>query len=249
MASPGPAPTGRWLPLESNPDMLNAFAQRLGAPAGWTFGDIYGTDPDLLAFVPRPVVAVVLLFPMTAAIAKAKAEQADEVQAKGQPHLPAQGTGGAPFYLTQHDGLGNACGTIAAVHALANARAAGLAPTEGSALATFLAEADPLSADDRGWALTRATAVHDASESEASGANAQTACPDRDDKVDHHFIAFVHCAGRLVECDGRKAGPIDHGPTTPDTLLEDACAAIKANFMEKDPDNMGFNMMALSRTD
>ena len=39
--------SGRWLPLESNPDMLNAFAARLGAPAGWAFGDVYGTDAEL----------------------------------------------------------------------------------------------------------------------------------------------------------------------------------------------------------
>lgn len=88
-----------------------------------------------------------------------------------------------------------------------------------------------------------------ASESEASGEHGQTACPDRDDKVDHHFIAFVHAGGRLVECDGRKVGPIDHGATTPETLLEDACKAIKANFIDVDPTNLGFNIMALSRVD
>jgi|UniRef100_A0A7S3F6L9 ubiquitin carboxyl-terminal hydrolase L3 len=241
--------SGRWLPLESNPDMLNAFAARLGAPAGWAFGDVYGTDAELLGFVPRPVGAVVLLFPMTDNIRAAKEAQRARVEADKQPGLPAQGSASAPFYLTQHDGLGNACGTIACIHALANCRALGLGPKEGSALEGFLAKADAMDAAARGWALAEAHEVHKASESEASGEHGQTACPDRDDKVDHHFIAFVHAGGRLVECDGRKVGPIDHGASTPETLLEDACKAIKANFIDVDPTNLGFNIMALSRVD
>lgn len=83
--------SGRWLPLESNPDMLNAFAARLGAPAGWAFGDVYGTDAELLGFVPRPVGAVVLLFPMTDNIRAAKEAQRARVEADKQPGLPAQG--------------------------------------------------------------------------------------------------------------------------------------------------------------
>ena len=35
-----------------------------------------------------------------------------------------------------------------------------------------------------------------------------------------HFIALVHKGGSLYEMDGRKDGPINHGPTTADSFLQ-----------------------------
>ena len=58
------------------------------------------------------------------------------------------------------------------------------------------------------------------------------------------FICFVEREGSLYELDGRKAGPVNHGPTTPDTLLQDAAKVIRG-FMERDPGNVQFNLVAL----
>ena len=35
-----------------------------------------------------------------------------------------------------------------------------------------------------------------------------------------HFVALVHKAGRLLELDGNKPFPIDHGASLPETLLQ-----------------------------
>lgn len=86
------------------------------------FHDVFGLDDDLLAMLPQPITAVILLFP-----GGVKEDQSSP------PALPD----GSPFFLYQVKGLGNACGTIASVHAVANSpAAAGLAP--GSALKAFL---------------------------------------------------------------------------------------------------------------
>ena len=43
-----------WLPLESNPEVLNPFLWRLGVPGDWGFADVYGLDPHTV----QPALAV-----------------------------------------------------------------------------------------------------------------------------------------------------------------------------------------------
>ncbi len=62
-----------------------------------------------------------------------------------------------------------------------------------------------------------------------------------------HFVAFVEFEGRLWELDGRKEFPIEHGNSSPETLLEDAIKVVKL-FMERDPEDVRFNMVALGPT-
>lgn len=56
-----------------------------------------------------------------------------------------------------------------------------------------------------------------------------------------------HVDGHLYELDGRKAFPINHGPSTADTVLEDATAVVK-KFMERDPEELRFTIIALAAT-
>ena len=66
----------RWLPLESNPEVMNSFLYNLGLSAKWAVTDVFGMEPELLAMVPQPVAAVMLLYPLT------------ETVSVHPPHLP-----------------------------------------------------------------------------------------------------------------------------------------------------------------
>merc|ERR1719326_1305106 len=121
------------------------------------------------------------------------------------------------------------------MHAVANSDMVPLAAD--SLLAKFVKSTAGMSAADRGKALLTCGAIKELSDKCASSDGASTACPDTDDKVMAHFIAFVHKDGSLFEMDGRKAFPIHHGDTTPKTLLFDAVKVIKTNFMEIETKN------------
>ena len=55
---------------------------------------------------------------------------------------------------------------------------------------------------------------------QAAAQEGDTAPPALEDVVDLHFVALVNQNDRLVELDGRKSFPIDHGKTTDSTLLQ-----------------------------
>eukprot|EP01065_Artemidia_motanka_P053454 TRINITY_DN9917_c0_g1_i1.p1 TRINITY_DN9917_c0_g1~~TRINITY_DN9917_c0_g1_i1.p1 ORF type:complete len:234 (+),score=68.17 TRINITY_DN9917_c0_g1_i1:60-761(+) len=223
----------RWLPLESNPDMQNGFLRRMGVSSKYEFTDVFGLDEELLAMIPQPCMALCLLYPSDG-VSRPRREQYKE------KCLP-DGKHGA-FYLTQHSEFGNACGTIAMVHTVANT---GVEMDDASPLKRFIDANKGRGASDVGYALTEMKEVHEASETSAQGG--QTATPDRHDKVDNHFICFVNSGGRLLELDGCMAGVIDHGETSQESFVSQAARIVKEDFMARVPGNLNFNLTAFVR--
>mmetsp|Transcript_92184 Transcript_92184/g.264204 ORF Transcript_92184/g.264204 Transcript_92184/m.264204 type:complete len:257 (-) Transcript_92184:70-840(-) len=222
-----------WVPLESNPEVLNGFAWKVGLPKTWGFVDMYGLDPELLAMVPPGCCAVTLLSQCSPAIAKFKEGQRKRIEVEGQKISPDL------VYLKQY--VGNACGTIACIHSLANsAELVGL--PSSSHLGRYLASIAGKSPESAGEMLAEAADLHQASEACAVGG--QTSAPAATARVDHHFIAFVERGGCIYELDGCKAFAVNHGPVKGD-FLSSVAQVVKANFVDPDPDNVHLNMMAL----
>jgi len=73
----------------------------------------------------------------------------------------------------------------------------------------------------------------------------QSVAPALEERVGNHFVAFVPKNGNLYELEGCREFPINHGPTTPDTFLEDA-AAILRNYMKNNQDDLRFSVVALT---
>jgi ubiquitin carboxyl-terminal hydrolase L3 len=105
-----------FLPLESNPDVFTQLICKLGADS-LEFVDVYSLDePDLLAMIPRPVLALVLVFPTSEAYAKFKTDEDSAREAYA-------GSGEEEDVIWFKQTIHNACGLYAILHALSNGRA------------------------------------------------------------------------------------------------------------------------------
>ena len=108
----------RWIPLESNPEVLNEFTSKLGLDTSkYSFTDVYGLDEvcpavthvkpalsflhhrsaglrakytqELLSMVPQPCLAVLMLFPVTADSERAKAQGMPQTADASMQSCPA----------------------------------------------------------------------------------------------------------------------------------------------------------------
>ena len=62
--------------------------------------------------------------------------------------------------------------------------------------------------------------VHILVRMQAAAQAGDTRLPGLDEVVSLHFVALVQREGRLLELDGRKPFPIDHGSSSADTVLQ-----------------------------
>ena len=102
------------------------------------------------------VLAPVVLFPDEIVKAASKAESKKSESGSGSS--TSSSTTPAVFFLEQIPALQNACGTIAAIHSVANNLSA-IKLKEGSALAAFLAKAKELTPRKRGELLESDSAI------------------------------------------------------------------------------------------
>lgn len=223
-----------WVPLEANPEVMEDFLQNLGFPPAAGLHDIYGLDEELLAMAPQPVLAVLLLFPEDDETQAARSEVAEKLQQQGQK------VSDNVWFTFQT--IGNACGTIALMHAVGNSTGRlRLAP--GSFLDRFFRSTRAMQPQERARALEEDDEL-EAAHSSAAG-RGDTTAPSTADPVPYHYLAFVCVDGDLYELDGCRPCPINHGPASQETLLKDAARAIR-KFMEENPDTIHFNVIAMS---
>jgi len=245
---------GRWIPLESNPELFNSWSAKAGLITSQAhFVDVYGFDDELLSLVPKPVKAVILLFPIEPQYETKRLEEDERIAKEGQPKLED-----TIFFVKQT--IGNACGTIGLIHALANS---GVTFTPTSPLQKFIIECEGKTPLERAQAL--ATTPHFANIHAQTAAAGQTQ-PNIDTNL--HFTCFVEAPDadirqeaqgkvpdpaaendktstgmRLIELDGRRNGPIDRGECT--DLLADAAKFINTRYVSAST-SLNFNLMALT---
>eukprot|EP00871_Galdieria_phlegrea_P005366 jgi/Galph1/5830/GphlegSOOS_G4505.1 len=219
----------RWIPLESNPQVLTSFIHKLGVEGDTCLVDVL--SPELLDLVPRPVYAVILLYPLNS--------KADQMEKNMQPSNLESTTN---VYFCKQT-ISNACGTVALLHAILN-NVQRVALKENSFLKQFYQQSLPLSPDDRAKLLEQSEeldAVH-----HTFAQSGQSEAPCSDDELDLHFITFVCSGNKLVQLDGRLDQPVVYGDCSDnDDLLKEATKVIQEGFMAVDPDEVRFTMLAL----
>jgi hypothetical protein len=94
----------KWFPLESNPALLNSYISNLGfSTVNYAFTDVYSTDDWALAMIQPPVLALVVLLPMSSRIL----ERRQEMHKVAELNM---GSCDGVWFIKQR--ISNACGTI-----------------------------------------------------------------------------------------------------------------------------------------
>ncbi|KAI0641894.1 cysteine proteinase [Trametes meyenii] len=240
----GAASDGPWIPLESNPEVLTQWAVKAGLVESQAhFEDIYGLDSDLLGMVSQPVKAVILLFPITEIYEQRRREEDLRIVTEGQ-----QAVDPTLFWIKQT--ISNACGTMALLHSMINSDIT-FAPE--SPIQKFIDICKDKTPEERAKILETTPLFANIHANAASGG--QTAVPTNLD-TDLHFTTFVrapsplsrdegtssHDVLRLVELDGRRAGPIDRGPSK--DILQDVAKFVR-NVYVAHTASVQFSMIAL----
>jgi len=93
---------------------MTSLVHKLGLSSALSFHDVFSiSDPDMLAFVPRPAAALLLVFPVSASYETSRMDED-----KDRTEYEGKGEGEPVIWYKQT--IRNACGLIGILHALSN---------------------------------------------------------------------------------------------------------------------------------
>lgn len=225
-----------WQPLESNSELITNYMGSIGLETNeFVFQDLLSYEEWAQEMVKQPVLGLLFIFEITENQEKFRKEEEHIIKQEGQQVSPGV------FYMKQY--AENACGTIGVFHLLGNLpiQYRNLVK-EDSMLAKFYAKAKGKSPQEAGNIFEGDDEIKDkhVDASKEGTTNVQEHL-----NTNNHFIAFVNVDNTLYELDGRKEFPINHGPTSPDNFLADACQVCH-RFIQREPDNVNAGLIVLA---
>ncbi|KAJ9666301.1 ubiquitinyl hydrolase 1 [Coniosporium apollinis] len=242
--SPSPGSTiykKHFIPLESNPELFTQLIHQLGISPSLAFQDVYSIeDPDLLSFISRPVLALILVFPTSEVYERHKVQEEATARDYG-------GAGDDQPVMWFKQTINNACGLYGILHAVSNGDAKGhIVP--GSPLAKLLAACVPLEPDQRAKVLEDSDELEAAYKAVALQGDSEVPT-DPEAEVDFHYVCFVKsdADSHIYELDGDRKGPVDRGSigTNEDLLSERGLEVVKQFIEREEGQNLNFSLMAL----
>jgi hypothetical protein len=140
--------------------------------------------------------------------------------------------------------VGNACGTIAMIHAFNNGIPSS-SISDSSPLAVFSAKVKDMTSTQRAKAMETGEASKAIADlHKVSSLQGQSDVPDAEEEVTLHYVCLARVDGVLYEFDGRKNAPVNHGACEENEVLESSVRVAK-EFMARDPENLNFSAIAL----
>jgi ubiquitin carboxyl-terminal hydrolase L3 len=191
--------------LENNPLVMDNLAKALGLDDSLSFHDIYSlTDLDLLAFIPRPALALLVIIPFTPTWHEMRT-----TEDKDKREYEKSGDEDPVIWFKQT--INHACGGIGLVHCLINGEASEhIKP--GSALDQIRKEALPKKMMERAKVLEDSDAFEKAHAEAAALGDTTAPTAEEGEHLGQHFVAFVKGKdGHLWELEGGRMGPLDRG--------------------------------------
>lgn len=249
--------TKSFVPLESNPEVFSELSHSMGLSKSLAFHDVFSIDePDLLAFIPRPVYALILVFPVSESYEKYRKEEDSKKPIDFYTKIAGTSQQDSLWYRQT---IRNACGTYAIIHALTNGVSNKNNRDEkeeekkiipGSYIDLFIQKTETENVDQRSNELENDEVLEKLHSQVAS--HGSTEAPDADDNIDLHFVCFTksRSSGNFVELDGRRTGPIDLGPfdnNDDDLLCEKALDRVRS-FIKRESANPSFSIIALAKS-
>jgi ubiquitin carboxyl-terminal hydrolase L3 len=192
---------------ENNPDVMNQLATKLGLSSELQFYDVYFLDdPEQLAHIPRPALALLVIIPLTPAWDRSR-------QAEDANKEPYTGSGPDEPVIWFKQTIGHACGSIGLLHSVINGPAVDFIKRD-SDLAAIRSHAIPLDMTQRAEMLYNSEPFERAHKSvEQAGNSYADLTGERDGG---HFVSFVKSGGKLWELEGDRMGPLERGSLADD---------------------------------
>ncbi|KAJ5691647.1 Ubiquitin carboxyl-terminal hydrolase [Penicillium malachiteum] len=209
-----------FIPLENNPEILSRLCKNLGISSKLTFHDIFSTSPDLLASIPRPVHAIILL--VHAPIYHA-------ARSSIEPTIPeCKDSGVSKPIIWIKQTIGHACGLMALLHCVFNLKDGRYLVPESTLdkIRDKSTELEPTEC---------AKLLYDSEFLEAAHMNAaaqgSSAAPSPHDDNHHHFIGHLG----VWELNGGMNGPLRRGSLSGelDLLSEEGLALTVNDFLDE----------------
>ncbi|CAB3988962.1 Ubiquitin carboxyl-terminal hydrolase isozyme L5, partial [Paramuricea clavata] len=220
------ADNGDWCLIESDPGVFTELIRGFGC-TGLQVEELYSLDESSFESL-RPVHGLIFLF---------------KWKAGDEPSGPIVQDSRLDNIFFAKQVINNACATQAILSIILNTNHQDV--DLGPILTEFKDFSASFDANLKGLTLTNSNPIRQVHNSFSRQQIFEIDGPAKKDEDVFHFIAYVPINNRLYELDGLREGPIDLGPCSADSWLNEVKPVIERRIQKYSSEEIHFNLMAV----